>query len=466
MQQIRAIPGLKKIYCLLGILLAFSLPGTALMAQEVSTLVPSISASGGLSVGPDGNIYVADFGDFLSGANGTTVFRITPEGNVSQFATGFQGASGNTFDANGNLIQANIAGNRIDSVSPGGVVTTIASTGLNSPVGVAIDSSGTIFVANCGGNSISSIQNGAGTTFAIGAPLSCPNGLTIDSDDNLYTANFNNGNIVRISPAGQMNVLATTPGSTFRPSGGNGHITFANNRLYVVSNASAQVFELTLDGTLTVLAGDGSRGHNNGPAAQASFSSPNGIDLSADGQTIYLNEALSTQGTTLNFQTFPLNPSLVRVIQLEPEEEVFPINPGLNGAWFEPATAGQGFFVDVIASQNQLFAGWFAYETDQGIVLGEGENAHRWAVVQGPYEDGVATLDVFLTEGGLFDDPAPVTTTAYGTATLAFSSCTSATFEYTLDSGLNGQIDLIRLTPDVFCTDLTTASTTQQTSGE
>ena len=187
--------------------------------------------------------------------------------------------------------------------------------------------------------------------------------------------------------------------------------------------------------------------------------------VSADGRGIYVNVSQSTQGSSLNFQTFPLNPASLRAIKLDEEIETIPINPGLNGAWFEPETAGQGFFIDVIASQNQLFAGWFAYETDQGIVLGEGENAHRWAVLQGPYENGVATLDVFLAEGGLFDDPSPVTTTTSGTATLTFSSCTTATFEYALDSGLNGDIQLIRLTPDVFCTDLAAAST-NETIGE
>ncbi|MBT8063291.1 MAG: hypothetical protein HKO64_05525, partial [Xanthomonadales bacterium] len=52
-------------------------------AQQVSTLVPNINASGGVSVGPDGNIYVADFGQFLSNANRTTDYRVTPQGQVS-----------------------------------------------------------------------------------------------------------------------------------------------------------------------------------------------------------------------------------------------------------------------------------------------------------------------------------------------------------------------------------------------
>lgn len=430
----------------LGLLLLLSLSPAA--AQTVSTLVLSLDGSGDLSVGPDGHIYVADFGDTLNNANGTTVSRISLNGEVSTFATGLAGASGNEFDASGNLIQANIGGNRVDRIAPDGTVTTIASTGLQGPVGVAIGADGTIYVANCNGQSIVRLDNGAGVTVTSGGSLSCPNGLTIDPDGNLYAVNFNNGNVIKVAPDGTQSIFATTPTSTFRPSGGNGHITFGNGRLYLVSNASAQVFELSLDGELRVLAGDGTRGHTDGPADQASFSSPNGIALSADGNFLYVNEADSTAGTTLNFGTFQLNPSRVRVIQLG---DGININGGMTGAWFEPATTGQGFFIDVTESTGGFFGAWFTWETDQGFNLPPGANEHRWLTLQGNYSGTQATLDVFLTEDGLFDDPRAPRTSPAGTATMAFLSCTEATLSYTLAAGPAGTIDLQRLTPDVLC---------------
>ena len=115
----------------LSLLLALAPLG--LSAQTVTTLAVSLSGSGDLAVGPDGQIYVADFGQFLSNANGTTLSRITLDGQVSVFASGFNGASGNEFDADGNLIQANIAGNRIDRVAPDGTVTTLAQSGFSQP---------------------------------------------------------------------------------------------------------------------------------------------------------------------------------------------------------------------------------------------------------------------------------------------------------------------------------------------
>lgn len=435
--------------------LVLCLTGMAAVAAEVSTLVSSINASGDISVGPDGQIYAADFGQRLNNADGSQVYRITAEGEVSVFATGLAGPSGNAFDSLGNLIQANIAGNRIDRIDPQGNVTTIADSGFSSPVGVAINQQDTIFVANCGSNTISRIEGTTGVALASGLPLSCPNGLTIDPNGNLYAANFNNGNVVKISPDGSMSVLASTPTSNFRPSGGNGHIAFGNGRLYVVSNAAAQIFELSLAGELTLIAGDGTRGHADGAALESSFSSPNGIALSADGKTLFVNEAESTQGITLNTATFPLNPSLLRSIQLT---ELFSINPGLNGAWYNPATVGQGLFFDIIPSQGVLFAAWFTYESEDGGVLPAGANERRWYTLQGPYQADTANVEVLLASGGEFDLPTEVTNGPTGSATVTFHSCEEATLAYELENGLAGTTPLVRLTPDNFCVSLTQPS--------
>ncbi len=421
----------------------------SVVSAQVTTVVDSINASGGLSIGPDGHLYVADFGNRLSNANGDTVYRVTIDGEVEVFATGFQGASGNAFDASGNLIQANIAGNRLDQIDPNGVVTTLTTGALSSPVGVAINDQGTIFVANCGNNSIVSFRDDTTTTVASGSPLSCPNGLTIDDSGNLYTANFNNGAVIKITPQGQTSVLASTPTSSFRATGGNGHITFAKGELFVASNATAQIFRLSLDGELSVVAGDGTRGHQDGDFAQASFSSPNGIAVSDDG-VIYVNEADSTAGATLNFSTFPLNPSRIRAITLDDEVA---INPGLNGSWYNPQTDGQGLLLDVIASQQSLFAAWFTFERPDHQ-FSPNDTGARWLTAFGSYAGATATLSIQNSTGGVFSAPSQVIGTDVGTATLNFVSCTQASLEYAIDGGPTGSIPLRRLTPDVLCTEL------------
>ncbi len=420
-------------------------------AQTVSTLSDDFDAAGGVSVGPDGNIYVANFGDFLSNANGTTVYRITPEGVRTVFATGFNGASGHAWNSQDVLFQSNIAGNRIDQVTLAGQRSVFTSVGISGPVGVAIDSSDNVFVANCGNNTIRRITpQGSSTQFAASALFNCPNGLTIDDNDNLYTANFGNGNVLKITPQGVVSLLATTPASSFRPGGGNGHLTFANGVLYVASNASSQIFEVTLDGQMRLIAGDGSRGHQDGPAEQASFSFPNGIAASADGRRLYLNESVSTQGVVLNGNTFPLTPNRVRVIELQAAG--IDINPGLNGSWFNAATSGQGIFIDVFPDIPLVFMAWFTYDTSQAPDGSEaviGDPNHRWVTAQGPFEGDTANLQITLTTGGLFDDPATTGNTTVGTIALSFQDCSNGTLGYNFtDAGLSGNIPLTRIAND------------------
>ena len=51
---------------------------------------------GGVTVDLIGNIYVPDFGDYA--------WKITPEGERREFASGFYGSSGNAIDNEGNLL--------------------------------------------------------------------------------------------------------------------------------------------------------------------------------------------------------------------------------------------------------------------------------------------------------------------------------------------------------------------------
>ncbi|MEQ9425338.1 MAG: SMP-30/gluconolactonase/LRE family protein [Cyclobacteriaceae bacterium] len=272
----------------------------------VTTLAGPFNGSGGATVDKAGNIYVADFGNNLNRADGTTVTKVTPSGEVSTFADGLNGASGNAFDSQGNLFQANIAGNTLSKIAPDGTVSTFATSNLRSPVGVAIDPEDNIYVCNCGGASIARFSpNGNGGTFISNAELSCPNGIAIDDSGNLYPVNFNNGKVFKITPNGVLSEFAVVPGT------GNAHITFVNGKLYVVSRGAAMIYELTLDGTLTHIAGTGEVGNEDGPALEATFFIPNGITHSPDGSKLYVISRVLNQGS-------PLNPVLVRVINLTP----------------------------------------------------------------------------------------------------------------------------------------------------
>lgn len=134
-------------------------------------------------------------------------------------------------------------------------------------------------------------------------------------------------------------------------------------------------------------------------------------------------------------------------------EPAFQINAGLNDAWFNPATPGQGFFVNVFPDIGQMFVAWFTYDVQRpdGAATAElGEPGHRWLTAFGPYADDQAVLDVEFTAGGVFNaaEPAPGQTTG-GTLTLEFTGCNAGTLFYDMPSlDLSGSVSIQRIALD------------------
>ena len=260
--------------------------------NNVDTFKPELpGGSGGVSVDVEGNIYVADFGAILSDEEtmGRKIFKITPNHQVSIFAEGFKGASGNEFDSHGNLFQSNIRGNYISKIAPDGKPGVFATNGLEAPVGIAIDEADNLFVANCGSNSIQKVtRNGLSSRFVESDLLNCPNGVTFDDSKNLYVANFDNGDLIKITPEAKVSRLATLPGNN------NGHIIFHDNYLYVVARSAHRIYKVSLSGGISLFAGSGEKGRKDGTALEASFCFPNDIKVSADGKYFYINEIADT----------------------------------------------------------------------------------------------------------------------------------------------------------------------------
>ena len=274
---------------------------------RVETLAEVAGGSGGLVMDTAGNLYSADFGAILGDAKtaGKRIFRITPTGDTSIFAEGFEGASGIAIDSQGNLFQSNIRGGTISKVSPDGQVSPFASEGIEAPVGIVIDAEDTLWVANCGGASIQKVtREGVSTRFVDSDLLKCPNGITLDEQGNLYTANFYSGDVVKITPAGEVSVLATLPGNN------NGHIVYAGGSLFVVARAAHQIYEVSLAGEVRLLAGSGEKGGQDGPLLEASFCFPNDIAIGRDGKTLYVNEVADETSTGKT-----LAPTRVRILR-------------------------------------------------------------------------------------------------------------------------------------------------------
>ena len=155
-----------------------------------------------------GDIYAADSG---SG----TIFRFTPAGAKTPFATGLNQPNGLTFDQAGNLYATERTNGTVLKITPSGIKTIYAS-GLNTPQWVAIDTAGNLFVTqnfttNVANRDIIKITpSGTKTIFAGG--LANPGGLAFDSAGNLYVSDGSINAptaIYKYTPSGTRTTFAT-----------------------------------------------------------------------------------------------------------------------------------------------------------------------------------------------------------------------------------------------------------------
>ena len=247
--------------------------------RSVSTVATATEpfATDGVSVGPDGDIYVSGPG---------SIVRVTPEGDVSLFASGLVSANGSHFDSKGNLFVADYDGNAVRKITPDGVVTTFAS-GLNGPAGVWIDNNDNVLVSvfgagfsGTGATVLKITPDGTVSTYASGAPLQDVVTIVGDEIGNVYAANWGSGTLFNITD-GNVSVLAETGGAS-------NHVCYSHGYIYIPSPSSALVRRVSVEGTVETFIGTETRQTIDGPIASADFERPNSCAFSADGTVLYV----------------------------------------------------------------------------------------------------------------------------------------------------------------------------------
>lgn len=163
------------------------------------------------------------------------------------------------------------------------------------------------------------------------------------------------------------------------------------------------------------------------------------------GDVRYYCEEHSSPGQNINTN---MN-GIVRVQATEPPP--FAINQGIAGSWFNPATSGQGFLIDLLPEFNFMFVAWFTYEKPAAPAMAGGPKIgapeHRWMTASGNYTGNVATLTLFSSRNGVFNDPATVTTSPVGTMSLNFENCSKGTITFDIPGeGVSGVIPISRQT--------------------
>lgn len=234
-------------------------------------------ATDGVSVAPNGDIYVSGPGSIL---------RVTPEGQVSVFATGLVSANGSRFDSKGNLFVADYDGNAVRKITPDGVVKTFAS-GLDGPAGVWLDPDDNVLVSLYGagysgtGAAVLKITpDGTVATYASGGGLRDVASIIGDEYGRVYAANWGSGTFFEVTD-GNVSLLAETGGvSNF--------VCYSHGYIYIPSPASALVRRLSLDGAVETFIGTETRQIVDGPIASADFERPNSCAMTADGTILYV----------------------------------------------------------------------------------------------------------------------------------------------------------------------------------
>src|SRR6266550_1921243 len=203
-----------------------------------TTFATGLGGPFGLAIDGFGNVFEANF-------NTGTIFKFTPAGVKSTFASGLNGPIAFAFDASGNLFAADAVANVIFKFTPAGVRSTFA-LGLNMPVALAFDASGNLFEADHGSNKIFKFTPaGVKTTFASG--LHGPFGLAFHAGT-LFESDTGSGTIIKFTAAGVKRTFAsglnTPTGLAFDASG----------NLFEADQASGRIFKFTPAGAKSTFA--------------------------------------------------------------------------------------------------------------------------------------------------------------------------------------------------------------------
>jgi sugar lactone lactonase YvrE len=227
-------------------------------------------------------------------------------------------------DSAGNLYIADPNNVAIEKVTAGGTLSILAGTGqtgppvpgpassstLNNPAGVVADSAGNVYIADQNNHAIEKVAlDGTLSVFAgipgvTGLPtagpaasshLNNPDAIAIDSADNVYIADYGNAVIEKVTPAGQLSVIAGIPGSAGTPTAGpatSSHLSQANGvavdsagNVYIADGGPNVIAKVTPGGTLSILAGISGTSAQPTPglATASALGDPNGVGVDAVG---------------------------------------------------------------------------------------------------------------------------------------------------------------------------------------
>jgi streptogramin lyase/N-acetylneuraminic acid mutarotase len=193
---------------------------------NLATTNPGPSA---ITTGPDGNLWFTEYNSSLIG-------KITPTGTITEFTGSSTGPSDITLGPDGNLWYTTAIGNKIGRITTSGVITEFATpTTPSSPFGIASGSDGNLWFTESAtaANRIGRITTaGVITEFVVPTSSCGPYGITLGPDGNLwFTENSSNklGRITTASAITEFTIPTANPQCYRIASGPDGNVWFTED---------------------------------------------------------------------------------------------------------------------------------------------------------------------------------------------------------------------------------------------
>jgi len=252
-----------------------------LVAQEArveTILFPGSAIDDGLALAPNGHVYGSYWGVF-GGAAGRHVYEVSPIGEKRVVAEGLQNPNGLAVDTSGTLYIAH-GGGTIEAVTSVGVQRTFANGRVS---GLAVDPSGTwLYYTVWASGVVGRYALSGGPAQVVKTGFAQPVGFTFGASGEWYVGSFENGQIHRVDAQGEQSLLADLPS-------GIGFLTWSRGHV-IATGHDHRIYEITPTGEVSVLAGTGVAGFQDGSVSDAQLRSPNGIVPSVTGDTLFFTE--------------------------------------------------------------------------------------------------------------------------------------------------------------------------------
>lgn len=195
--------------------------GLASAAQYEPTPGPgagNLAEPRGLACGPDGRIWVADFGHdrivrFEAGLRSPVAFGGKGSGKLE-----FKQPSAIAIDARGRVFVADTWNSRIQVLSPEGDWLAEMAGGLFGPRGVAVDARGRVYVSDTGNGRVvrfspdGKVETEWGRSGPDKGRLNNPMGIAVESGGMVWVADNGNSRLCRFDPDGRFVSALPVPG--------------------------------------------------------------------------------------------------------------------------------------------------------------------------------------------------------------------------------------------------------------